>query len=78
MSRNEDSTLISRSPLMRSNFSINAILSENPSHSMQQGSPVPSTESEPDESDDIDINVDFDSDNEGKYHSIAHFNKKKK
>lgn len=68
--REEDSTLITmaRAPL-KSNFSINAILPEIANRTPTEGSPAPSSASEPDESDDADVIVDYESENEGIYPS---------
>lgn len=70
--REEDSTLITmaRAPL-KSNFSINAILPEIANRTPTDGSPAPSSVSEP-ESDDADVIVDYESENEGNY-LLIHF-----
>lgn len=72
--REEDSTLITmaRTPL-KSNFSINAILPEIANRTPPEGSPAPSSASEPDESDDADVIVDYESENEGNYPSHTVF-----
>lgn len=72
--REEEPTLLTmaRVPL-KSNFSINAILPDLANRTPTEGSPAPSTASEPDDSDDGDVIVDYDTDNEGDYLFISFF-----